>query len=93
MMEYSTVMTASGATYSTVKLIMSNTFELYFRRCGVHIVSDRPFDKFMVIVPTQMKRGEEYRALANHTTTITVCDRSFRKPNKAIQRSVTFYFK
>jgi hypothetical protein len=51
---------------------MSKSFESYFRRCVMQIVSDRPFDRFVVTVPTQMKRGEEYRALATQTTTMTI---------------------
>jgi hypothetical protein len=72
--EYSTVMTASGIKYSTVKLIMSNSFESYLTRFMMHMVSVRPFDNFEVTVPAQMKRGEEYRALAIHTATITICN-------------------
>lgn len=74
MREYKTIMTASGATYSTVKLIMSKSLESYFRRWVMQMVSDWPLERFVVTVPTQMKRGDEYRALATHTTTITICN-------------------
>ena len=67
-------MTKSGTKYSTVKLIMSNSCELYLERCMMHMVSVRPLDRLEVIVPAQMKRGEEYRALATHTATITICN-------------------
>jgi len=67
-------MTESGTKYSTVKLIMSKSCESYLIRCMMHMVSVRPFDRLEVIVPAQMKRGEEYRALATHTATITICN-------------------
>jgi hypothetical protein len=40
----------------------------------MHMLSVTPFDILEVTVPVHMKRGEEYRALATHTATITICN-------------------